>query len=74
MSLITPASIQLLGVYQRSKRAHEATGASLYGPDLSEWPVWAVDLMETLEIERIRVNNAEFEHNHGGAYRPEEED
>ena len=31
-------------------------GAVLYGPSLAEWPIWAVDMMTVLEIERERTD------------------
>lgn len=40
---------------------HECSGAGLYGPDLSEWPARMVAVISTIENERIKVSNQEFE-------------
>jgi hypothetical protein len=61
VSLITQQSIELLDVYARSRRAYDAFGVSLFGPDLLEWPAWAVDLVALLDSERGRIEAAEEE-------------
>lgn len=58
VSYITPDSIEVLQHYFRSRQVYEAFGASMFGPDLSEWPTWAVYAVAALEQERIKVQNA----------------
>jgi len=61
VSLITPRSIEIVHVFSRARRAHEASGAALFGPDLSRWPGWAADAAVVIEEERIREHNARVE-------------
>lgn len=61
VSAITPRSGELVGLYMRSKRLHDASGACLFGPDQSAWPAWAVDAFDTLEVEQIRLDAARDE-------------
>jgi hypothetical protein len=61
VSFITPKSIDLVQVAAKSQHAREASGASLYGPDLSKWPARAAEVMITLEVERVTAENARYE-------------
>lgn len=45
-------------IARRSEFAHQASGASLYGPDLSKWPARAVDALVTIQQEQNRAENA----------------
>lgn len=54
-------AVELIGIFNRARLAREAGGAALYGPNLSQWPAWAVDLTALLEGERIAFENAQFE-------------
>lgn len=58
MSFVTPHSVELVQIFSRARHATEASGAALFGPDLSRWPAWAVDAAVVIEQERIRVENA----------------
>ncbi len=60
-SLITQESIELLDMYARARRGHDAFGTTIFGPDLLQWPAWAVDLVQLCETERQRVDQAEQE-------------
>jgi len=44
-----------------AKLAKDATGASLYGPDLSKWPSREVEALTVLQYEHNRVENARIE-------------
>ena len=61
MSLITPRAVELVQIFARSRHAKEGGGASLFGPDLSKWPAWAVDAQVVIEQERIKQENARME-------------
>jgi hypothetical protein len=61
VSFITPRSRELVEVFMRAKRLTESSGASMFGPDLSAWPAWAVDSFDVLERESIRYENARFQ-------------
>lgn len=61
MSLITARSNELLQMFVRSKRVKEASGAALFGQDLSRWPAWAVDAFDVCELESIRYENARID-------------
>jgi len=50
VSYITPRSLELLNLVRKAADAFQASGASLFGPDLSKWPPWAADAV--IEIER----------------------
>jgi len=72
VSYITPKSTQLLQIFSIAGRAHDASGAALYGPNLSEWPAWAVDAIDAIEQARIDEHNSrvaaehhEYELEHG---------
>ena len=57
-SFITQESIELLDVYARARRSHDAFGVSPFGPTLLDWPAWAVDMVQLLETERGRIEAA----------------
>jgi hypothetical protein len=61
VSLITPESKRLVQILARSERAHEASGASLYGPNLSRWPVRMLDAQVAIQQETNRESNARQE-------------
>jgi hypothetical protein len=42
-------------MYFRARTAQSATGASLFGSDLSEWPALAVDVFCVLQQEEAAV-------------------
>lgn len=48
--MITPKSEELLNLFGRASRAHKASGASLFGLDLGNWPIWAVDALEQIGL------------------------
>jgi hypothetical protein len=58
VSYIKPESKVLVAQLQRVDFASDATGTSLYGPDLSQWPAWAVESYIALQSEKNRVANA----------------
>ena len=60
-SLIRPETRELIQILHRAKRAQDAGGAALCGPDLRRWPARVVDALAAMEEERIRVHNAEIE-------------
>jgi hypothetical protein len=55
VSLISADSLAYLEIWERC-RVMQKLGAALYGPSLAEWPIWAVDMMTVLEIERERTD------------------
>lgn len=55
VSLVTADSQAYLEIWERS-RIMQKLGVALYGPSLAEWPIWAVDVMTVLEIERERTD------------------
>ena len=60
VSFVTPRSRELVQIFNRAQYSQGA-GASMFGPDLSKWPIWAVDAQVVLEQARIREHNARFE-------------
>jgi len=60
-SYITPQSIELIQITNRSKLAKEQTGAGLFGPDLAKYPSKFIDVLTTLERERIKTENQRYE-------------
>lgn len=61
VSYITPKSMDLVQLMARCQHAKEASGASLYGTNLSEWPAAMAEAMIALEIERVTAENARYE-------------
>lgn len=59
VSFITPESRELVQVFLRARQMRELAGASLYGPDLREWPARVVDAFTLLESERLKTENAQ---------------
>jgi hypothetical protein len=55
VSLITPASVELVQVIDRMHIAKDRTGASPYGTDLSKYPSKLVDSLIAIEIEERKV-------------------
>ncbi len=58
VSFITPDAIEVVQQYFRARQVHDAFGVSMFGPDLSQWPTWAVYAVAALEQERVKVANA----------------
>lgn len=50
-----------MNLFLRSKRLKEAAGTSLFGATLADWPAWAVDAIDTLELEELRYQHARSE-------------
>ena len=61
VSYVTPRSIDMVQLLARSEHGREASGASLYGPDLSRWPAPIAEAMIALEVERVTAENARHE-------------
>jgi hypothetical protein len=61
VSLVRPATRELVQILGRARRAREAAGPALLGPDLSRWPARLADAVAAIEEERIKVHNAEVE-------------
>jgi len=61
VSYITGDTQQLIQIDAMAKLAKDATGASLYGPDLSKWPSREVEALTVLQYEHNRVENARIE-------------
>ena len=63
VAVITPKSEELLNVLGRAARVHEASGAPLFGPNLGDWPIWAVDALDQIRLceaqELVARRNAE---------------
>jgi hypothetical protein len=57
VSFITQRSRNLLSLWER-QFALKPYGVSLFGPIMMDWPHWAVDLIQTLEVERAKVEAA----------------
>jgi hypothetical protein len=49
----------LVQIFTRANGAHDASGAALYGADLSRWPARMVDAQVVINQERIRESNAQ---------------
>jgi len=45
-------------IARRAEFAQQASGAALFGPDLSRWPARAVDALVTIQAEQNRAENA----------------
>lgn len=60
MSLIkrNPKVEMILSALSSGGHAHEASGASLYGPDLSKWPAEMVDAQVLIQIQENITTNA----------------
>lgn len=61
MASITPKSEELLNIFGRAQRCHEASGAAMFGPSLADWPIWAVDVQDVIHTTEVRINNARIE-------------
>jgi len=61
VSLITSETETILNIFARAQRAYDATGISLFGPVLAEWPIWAVDALDQIRICEISENNVRVE-------------
>jgi len=48
--VITPKTEELLNIFGRAGRVREASGAMMYGPDLGDWPIWAVDVVDQIRL------------------------
>lgn len=60
VSLITPESLIYLELANRNRHVKEATGQGIFG-DNSRCSAKLIDALETLEIERVRVENTRGE-------------
>ena len=49
VSFISQESIQLVTLFATARSAHDASGASLFGPDLSQWDARMVDAQGVVE-------------------------
>jgi hypothetical protein len=49
-------------IARRAEFASQASGAALFGTDLSKWPARAVDALVTIQQERNRSEHARDEH------------
>lgn len=61
VSLITPRSLELVQIFARARYVADEGGAALFGPDISRWPIWAVDATVVIEQERAKEQAARFE-------------
>ena len=61
VSFITPLSIELIQIANRTSLAKEKTGAGMYGPDLSKYPSKFVDVITILEREVRKETNERYE-------------
>lgn len=61
VSYIRNESIEVLQHYFRARRMNKTHGVSWFGPDLSEWPTWAVYAASALDAEQDKVDAAQFE-------------
>lgn len=61
VSYITPHSLELIQIANRTDLAKEKTGAAAYGPDLSKYPSRMVDVFTILEREGRKVDQARTE-------------
>ena len=61
VSMITPESKRLVQILTRASMVHDASGASLYGPSLSRWPVRMLDAQVVIQQETNRETNARQE-------------
>jgi hypothetical protein len=57
-SLVTPQSNALVEIFTRAEYAHEGSGASLFGPNLSKWHPRMVDALKVVEQEKNRYHSA----------------
>lgn len=53
--------MEIVTTLTRARLAFQACGASLFGPDLSQWPPWAFEALIAIEQERALVDSAELE-------------
>jgi len=56
VSYITGKSFELVSAFHRANLAGGKVG-TMYGPDISQWPAWAVDAWSVMEMERRRVES-----------------
>jgi hypothetical protein len=57
VSYITPHSGEVLNQVLHARSLYQASGASMFGPFLNEWPAWAVEAMSAVEQEHVAVEN-----------------
>lgn len=55
VSYITEESLAYLEIWERSRVLGDR-GVPLYGTDLSQWPIWAVDVVTLLTLEHQRTD------------------
>lgn len=73
VSYITPKTKEILNQILQARHVYRASGASLFGADLSQWPPWAVEAMSCVENEHIAVENAINEARFRGGGAPEQD-
>ena len=61
VSYISQKSLDLIQIDMRQRIAHKATGAFLYGPDLSKWPSKLLDALTVIEDEQRSIENGLYE-------------
>jgi hypothetical protein len=57
-SYITPRSKEIHSAVLTARQMAQSGGAAWYGPNLSEWPAWAVDAMMAIQGESVAVEIA----------------
>jgi hypothetical protein len=62
VSYIGAEARQIVEIFFRGKLIHGNCGAQMFGPDQSQWPVWAADAVAIIEQESIREHNARMEY------------
>lgn len=58
MAVISARSRALVQLDAASHQVHQATDASMFGPDSSQWPAWWFDVVSTLQMCRVEAENA----------------
>jgi len=58
VTFVTSESRQLIDWEARNKHLKDATGATMYGPNVNRWPQWFADLIAAVEIQRKLEHNA----------------
>ncbi len=61
VSFIEQWALELVQQIAAAQHVKDATGAVLYGPDSGKWDARYFDAVRLIQIEDIKVQNAEFE-------------
>lgn len=56
-----PEVLEIMITLNKARLAFDACGASLFGPNFSEWPVWAAEALVAIETERALVDAAQMD-------------